>query len=119
MHSSRMRTARLLTVSCSARRGLPNPSSPRCIPCVHVTCDVCSEAKHHPCEQTDTCKNITFPQTSFVDGNKYQATRRSEVELDWLLSLVSSKSTILSLEVEKCLLRLFVRLLQKRQKINR
>ena len=35
-----------------------------------VTCDACWEANSHTVNRmTDMCKNITFPQTSFVGSN--------------------------------------------------
>ena len=37
----------------------------------HVTCDPCLEANPPPCEQTDRCKNITLPQTSFAGDNQH------------------------------------------------
>ena len=74
MHSSRMHTARLLTVSHSAQEDLPNPPwmqnplggrpSPRCIP----------PGGRPPWRQTpvkgktDRCKNITLPQTLLAGG---------------------------------------------------
>ena len=71
MHSSRMRTAHLLTVSCSIRRegvfaldgGVPwgvYPSK--------------QWGRHPPVNTvTDRCKNITLPQTSFAGGkNRYK-----------------------------------------------
>ena len=93
MHSSRLRTARSLTVSRSIGGGrvggvLPNP--PRCRPpwmqtplwmqtptqmqtplldavpppgCRPPGCG-------SPCGQTNTCENITLPQTSFSGGKK-------------------------------------------------
>ena len=39
----------------------------------HVTCDACWEAALRPTSvnrKTDTCKNVTLPQTSFAGGNK-------------------------------------------------
>ena len=51
MHSSRMRTARLLTVSRSARGG-GLPTSLEADPPGHVTCDACWEA-NPLCEQND------------------------------------------------------------------
>ena len=60
MHSSRIRTARLLTVSGSARgggEGLPNPNPDADPP-------LWAEGITHACE------NITLPQTSFA-GCKY------------------------------------------------
>ena len=58
MHSSRMRTGRLLTVSQHALPGgVPAGGYlPRYPPVNRIT---------------DTCKNITLPQTSFAGGNKY------------------------------------------------
>ena len=73
MHSSRMCTTHLLTISHSipcVLEGLPNPPAPRrqtppdVDPLViHVTCDACWEAR-----TTHRCKNITLPQTSFAGG---------------------------------------------------
>ena len=78
MHSSRMRTARLLTYpGGSASRGMPRGS---------VSRGVCIQGGLHPgggsahpaqvCLQaapvnrmTHKCKNITLPQTSVVDSN--------------------------------------------------
>ena len=61
--------------------GLPNPldadlpwrqTSLDADPPGHVTCDACWEANLPPPPwtegMTDTCENITLPQTSFVDG---------------------------------------------------
>ena len=64
MHSSRMRTARLLTISRSIRKEegrLPWG-------CIQA----CNGADTPPPVNriTDRCKNITLPQTSFADGNK-------------------------------------------------
>ena len=67
MHSSRMHTAYLLTISQPPPPGgrPPDADSPG-----HVTCDVCWEANHphpHPSwteEMTHACENITLPQTS-------------------------------------------------------
>ena len=99
MHSSRMRTARLLTVSCSARGGgeqgiYPHPPLMQtpldahpswmhtpfdvdptgCTHPGHVTCDACWEATPTPVNRmTHSCKNITLLQTSFAGGNKQQA----------------------------------------------
>ena len=54
MHSRRMRTARLLTVSRSAQ-GWGGSAQPRdADPPGHVTCDACWEATPTPCEQNDT-----------------------------------------------------------------
>ena len=68
-----MRTARFI----SSGGGDPlNP--PGCRPFVeadpldagHVTCDACWEDT--PMDtMTDTCKNITFPQTLFASGNNF------------------------------------------------
>ena len=58
MHSSKMRTARLLTVS-------------RSIPCISgrgFAQSLCG-CKPPPCGQTNTCENITLPQTSLAGGN--------------------------------------------------
>ena len=60
MHSSRMRTAHLLTISGG---DLPNPAG-----CLHPG------GLDRPLppvnRMTHRCKNITLPQTSFPDGNK-------------------------------------------------
>ena len=58
MHSSRMRTAHLLTVSRSTQLGgcLLVPGGP---PPLHIPRPV--HAGIHPRGQTDTCENITFP----------------------------------------------------------
>ena len=48
MHSSRMRTARLLTVSRSAGGGSAQPERPG-----HVTCDACWECHPTPCGQKE------------------------------------------------------------------
>ena len=93
MHSSRIRTARLLTVSRSipwGEGGLPNPPDADPLldadppplldadphpfldadPPGHVTCNTCWEVNPHPVNRmTDRCKNITSPQTSFAGGN--------------------------------------------------
>ena len=77
-----MRTARVLTVSCSARGGgLPTPrmqilleaDPPRCRPPGSVTCDECWEANPLPPvnRMTSRCKNITLPQTSIGGGNNH------------------------------------------------
>ena len=83
-HSSRKRTARLLTTVeggvsrrgyvCSegvclgdASRGMSKVCV--CPGGVHITPD--PEADTSPRGQTDTCKNITLPQTSFAGGNNY------------------------------------------------
>ena len=74
MHSSRMCTTRLLTVSHVSQGGggLPNPSSLDADPPGHVTCDACWEANSPAVDRmTDTCKNITLPQTSFAGGNDW------------------------------------------------
>ena len=74
MDSSRMRTTRLLTVSHVSQggEGLPNPQPPRCRPLGHVTCDARWEANPPLVDRmTDTCENITLPQTSFVGGNNW------------------------------------------------
>ena len=39
-------------------------------PLDHVTCDACWEIDPQPCGQTNTCENITLPQTSFAGGKK-------------------------------------------------
>ena len=95
MHSSRMRTAHLLTISHSAQGGLPTPVTnpldahppggrdppggrhpmeadtpwrqtlPGGRPPGHVTCDACWEANPPVKRMTDRCKNITLSQTSF------------------------------------------------------
>ena len=79
MHSSRMRTARLLTVSrsipCIGGGCLPNPALD-IDPPGHVTCDACWEAKPRPTpplwteEMTHACENITLPQ-NLLAGGKY------------------------------------------------
>ena len=79
MHSSRMRTARLLTVSYSAGGGgicptptpgyrTPMDADPP--PLGYVTCDTCWEG-NPPDRLTDACENITLPQTSFAGGKKF------------------------------------------------
>ena len=53
----------------------------------HVTCDGCWEAKHpppHTHTQTNTCENITLPQTSFAGG---------KIEAD--VGLVQTRTTAL------------------------
>ena len=84
MHSSRMRTVRLLTVSvvlgavCIWGEGWADPSGCRppflldAEPPGHVTCDACREANYpSPVDRMrGTCKNITLPQTLFA-GGKY------------------------------------------------
>ena len=42
----------------------------------HVTCDACWEA-NPGCGQTNTCENITLPQTSFVGGNNKERPLRN------------------------------------------
>ena len=37
--------------------------------CVQGGCVPGPRGRHPPCGQTDTCENITLPQTSFADGN--------------------------------------------------
>ena len=92
MHSSRMHTACLLTVSCSIPSisgggGLPNPPGcrpppPGCRPPSpwmqtplnvdspdRVTCDACWEANHPVNRMTHRCKNMTIPQISIAGGN--------------------------------------------------
>ena len=54
IHSSRMRTARSLTVSRSIRSGAVCQHPPGCI------LPPSPDADHPPCEQNDRCKNITF-----------------------------------------------------------
>ena len=61
MHSSRMRTTRLLTVSRSARGSLPNPLDADPVPWMQSPLVD---------RMTDTCENITLPQTSFAGGKK-------------------------------------------------
>ena len=70
MHSSRMRTARVLTVSRSIQGGLPNPAPPKAEPpgCRPPPPDT-DPASLWTEGMTDACKNITLPQTSFVVGN--------------------------------------------------
>ena len=82
-----MRTAPLLTVSCSAGGGvcptppldadphpwmqtLPDPDPPDPDFPGHVTCDAFWEANPTVNRMTHRCKNITFPQTSFAGGNE-------------------------------------------------
>ena len=71
MHSSRMRTARLLTVSHSIQWGgdMPNPPDADPLP-PEVDPPGCRCPSHPPPmdRMTDTCENITLPQTSFVGG---------------------------------------------------
>ena len=63
-----MRTARLLTVyHGGAAWGLVGWADPP----GHVTCDACWEANPHP-PWTNTCENITLPQTSFAGGKNGQ-----------------------------------------------
>ena len=93
MHSSRMHTPHLLTVSQHAMhrvvvggvsqhalgRGWVYPSmhwAGRCVyPSMHsaekgVCPGVCVCGRHTPVDRmTDMCKNITFPQTLFANGN--------------------------------------------------
>ena len=59
---------------------------PGCRPPGHVTCDGCWEAKHPPLPptQTNTCENITLPQTSFAGG---------KIEAD--VGLVQTRTTAL------------------------
>ena len=89
MPSSRMRTARLLTICCRGWGGsIPAPwmqtslwmqTSPGCrlpwmqTPPGHVSCDACWEAIPIPTEgMTLACENITLLQTSFTGGNNIQ-----------------------------------------------
>ena len=59
MHSSRMRTSRLLTISYSAGGICLN--APDADP-GHVTCDACWEANPSPVDRmTHGCENITLP----------------------------------------------------------
>ena len=92
MHSSEMRTALLLTVSRSiwgwgegvcpegvlprdVEGCLPRGVSPRDLPSGRLPWGVSQHAMEQTPlppwkeSQTDLCKNITLPQTSFADGN--------------------------------------------------
>ena len=78
MHSSRMRTARSLTVSpsmlCSGGClvwGVPGPGG--CLPGPGGGISACTEADTRPVWTeflTHACENITLPQTSFAGGKK-------------------------------------------------
>ena len=67
-----MRTACLLTVTRSIPWGWKGGSASGVglgKALCHVTCDACWEANPPP-GQTNTCENITLPQTSFAGGSK-------------------------------------------------
>ena len=64
MHSSRMRTARLLAVSRSIQGGCVCPGG--CIP----ACNGSDTTTPPPWTESDRCKGMTLPQTSFA-GGKY------------------------------------------------
>ena len=76
MHSSRMRTARLLTISHIIRLGgLPNPLPPRktppgsrLLPWKHTPPCGCRPPSPPVNRMTHRCKNITLAQTSFAGG---------------------------------------------------
>ena len=76
MHSSRMRTAHSLTVSCSIRWGggsaqppwMQTPWSQTPLPRPTPTPP---EADRPVTRMTHRCKNIILSQTSFTSGNKY------------------------------------------------
>ena len=68
MHSTRMRTARLLTVWGG---GLPNPGVGVCIGGGGIPNpggEVCMGGGGPVNRMAHRCKNITFPQTSFAGG---------------------------------------------------
>ena len=77
MHSNRMRTVRLLTVSHALEGYLPGSG----VPARGCTCQGGVPAQGVPAQGvpaqvlppvnriTDRCKNITLPQTSFAGGN--------------------------------------------------
>ena len=88
IHSSRMRTTRLLiisrSISCVSEEGSaqspcppdadpPDADQPGGRPSGHVTCDACWEANPPlppPVNRmVHRCENITLPQTSFAGGN--------------------------------------------------
>ena len=104
MYSSRMRTARSFTVSCSTLGGLPNPygcRTPGCrippmqshpdaeppdadpppwrqtLPGCRPPSKSCDAGKPTTLvnRMTDRCKNITLLQTSFADGNNLKERR--------------------------------------------
>ena len=68
-----MRTARSLTVSHGIQWGGVCPTSPGCRPpqpWMQTTTRLYADP-HHPVDRiTDTCENITLPQTSFAGGKK-------------------------------------------------
>ena len=71
LHSSRMRTAHSLAVCHCVLlgRGLPNPSLRMQTPEYRPPWD--ADPAPPPVDRmTDTCKNITLPQTSFAGGKK-------------------------------------------------
>ena len=73
MQSSRICTAHLLTISCSARGGLANPldAEPLWMQITLVMCPVMHAGKPPPDRMTDTGGTITLPQTSFASGNSH------------------------------------------------
>ena len=83
-HSSRMRTARLLTVG-DVQWGVCPGGCPRSYACPAEVCpggpgEVCpgAEADSPPHCGQNTCENITLPQTSFASGNKHCFTKMSK-----------------------------------------
>ena len=69
MHSSRMHTTCLLTISQHAQLGVYLPEgvpTQGCVPAGGGTCPGTPPVNR----MTDRCKNITLPQISFMGGNK-------------------------------------------------
>ena len=77
MHSSRMRTARLLTVS---QHALPWGVPARGVP---------AQVLHPPVNRMiDRCKNITLPQTSFAGGKYIAVLNLTSIKISLFLNTV-------------------------------
>ena len=92
MHSSRMRIARLLTISRSTwGRGSVQP---HWMQTPQMQTSPSPDADHPgcrpPCEQTDACENITLSLTSFAGGNDILS-ERQRLRLVWTPVLMSMK----------------------------